>query len=161
MFKFIRLTHVFCTMFFSRLVMANESESTASIADSVTSSSVSAIQSTSALPSSGLYVLQVLLGLGFVVVLIFVAAWLMKRVGHGSLMGASHMRIMATLAIGTKERLAIVDVAGTQILLGVTSQSINTLHTFDTPIISTEKVKSDSDFSEKLKEILARGEAKP
>ncbi|MDO6745954.1 flagellar biosynthetic protein FliO [Gilvimarinus sp. 1_MG-2023] len=98
---------------------------------------------------------SVLLSLVFVVVLIFALAWLVRRVGMGGgfLSRSAVMKVVATLPLGTKERLVIVDVADKQLLLGVTAQSIQTLHVFDEAIASTE-IQSGELFSEKLKAVM-------
>ncbi|WP_439134310.1 flagellar biosynthetic protein FliO [Pseudomaricurvus sp.] len=112
------------------------------------------------MPSQGAYLFQVLLGLIFVLALVFAAAWLLKRVGQGTLTGSGHMKIVATLPMGTRERIALVDVAGKQILLGITATTINTLHAFDEPVITEEDQSNPSDFASKIREVMAKGMVK-
>lgn len=113
------------------------------------------------MPDQGSYLLQVLLGLMFVLALVFASAWLLKRVGQGGLTGNSHMKIVATLPIGTRERIAVVDVGGQQLLLGITPTSINTLHAFDEPVISQDNSPGSSDFASKIREVMAKSMVKP
>ena len=103
---------------------------------------------------------QVLLGLLFVVGLVFALAWLLKRVGQGSLVGSRQMKIVASLPLGTRERLALVEVGGQHILLGITPTSINTLHVFDEPVDLESTAEEGSDFATKLKDILNKGTVK-
>lgn len=113
------------------------------------------------MPDQGSYMLQVLLGLMFVLALVFASAWLLKRVGQGGLTGNSHMKIVATLPMGTRERIAVVDVGGQQLLLGITPTSINTLHAFDEPVITQDSAPGSSDFASKIREVMAKSMVKP
>ena len=112
------------------------------------------------MPDQGAYMVQVLLGLLFVVGLVFALAWLLKRVGQGSLVGSRQMKIVASLPLGTRERLALVEVGGQHILLGITPTSINTLHVFDEPVDLESTAEEGSDFATKLKDILNKGTVK-
>jgi len=96
---------------------------------------------------------SVLLGLLGIIALILGLAWFAKRAGATGWSRSSDMKVVASLALGTRERLLVVDVANTQILLGVTAQSINQLHVFDEPVINTDGTAS-SDFSQKLMSIM-------
>jgi Cu(I)/Ag(I) efflux system membrane fusion protein len=49
----------------------------------------------------------------------------------------------------TRERIALVDVGGKQILIGVTPQAIRTLHVFDEPVVAPDEPVS-GDFARKL-----------
>lgn len=93
-------------------------------------------------------------GLLFILAIIFALAWLVKRVGQGNMLAGNHLRIVASLPLGTRERLALVEVGGKQILLGMTQQSINTLHVFDEPVVIAGEAGSVSDFALKLRSFL-------
>ncbi len=97
--------------------------------------------------------LSVLLGLLGIVALILGLAWFARRAGATGWARSSDMKVVATLALGTRERLLVVDVAGTQILLGVTAQTINQLHVFAEPVIAADGTQS-SEFSQKLMSIM-------
>jgi flagellar protein FliO/FliZ len=102
---------------------------------------------------------EVMVGLILVLLMIFALAWLVKRMGAGSFLSNQHMKIVASVAMGTRERVALLDVGGKQILLGITPQNINTLHVFDEPVIITEPTgeKPPSDFSQKIKYYMQKG----
>lgn len=118
-------------------------------------------QRSTPLPNQGAYMAQVLLGLLFVLGLVFALAWILKRVGQGSLVGGQQMKVVAAMPMGTRERIALIDVGGQHILLGITSTQINTLHVFEEPIdLNKASDASGSDFSAKLKEILTKGAVK-
>lgn len=77
--------------------------------------------------------LPVALSLLVVVALIFAVGYVMRRlnvVGHGS----RQMQVVASLMVGTRERVVVVKVGEEQHLLGITSQNINALGRLDTPL---------------------------
>ena len=98
------------------------------------------------------------LGLGLLVViaLIFGCAAMLKRMSglHG--MNSKAMRVVSVMAVGNRERVALVEVGGVQILLGITPSAIRTLHVFETPVIDADAAPQ-GDFSRKLQELLGRG----
>lgn len=102
----------------------------------------------------GSHLASVALGLVLVVALILVLAWFMRRFNQGGIFNNSAIKIMAAMPLGTRERLLVVDVAGQQILLGVTATQINTLHVFSDPVIEANNPASSSDFGRKLLAVL-------
>jgi len=99
------------------------------------------------LPSSdmGASVMQMALGLVFVLGVIFLLAWLMRRVT--GIQGAKqHIKILSAINVGTRERAVLVEVAGEQLLLGVASGQVNLLHKITHPIVTS----NSSDFSSSL-----------
>jgi flagellar protein FliO/FliZ len=115
----------------------------------------------SSVPSHSSYLVQVLLGLGFVLSLVFAIAWLIKRVGHGALVGGQQMQVLASLPLGTRERVLLVDVAGQQLLLGVAPGRISTLHTFSEPVVDVSARAPVPDFGKKLRELMGSGALEP
>ena len=72
---------------------------------------------------------------GAIVVLIPMALWLLKRTPLGGGAGSGPMRQVAALPLSASQRVAIVEVGnGTArrwLVLGVTPQTIQTLHTLE------------------------------
>jgi len=66
------------------------------------------------------------LALFAVLAVIVVLASLLKRFNL-KFQGASGMKVLSSVSLGTKERLVIVDVGGQKLLLGVTQQRIECL----------------------------------
>lgn len=64
------------------------------------------------------------------------------------------INVIASRAVGSKERLMVVEVAGTQLLVGMTASNVNTLHVFDAPIVNTANVSVVSGFAGRLKSVL-------
>ncbi len=84
-------------------------------------------------PSSpGLFgaVFALLLVLGLIVGL----GWLLKRMPGSGFRPAAGLKLVASLPLGAKERVVVVEVGGQQLLLGVTAGGINTLHSLDAPL---------------------------
>ncbi len=71
-----------------------------------------------------LAVLALVIGLG----------WLLKRLPGSGFRPAEGMKVVASLSVGAKERVVVVEVNGQQLLLGVTAGGINTLHTLPEPL---------------------------
>ncbi len=85
--------------------------------------------------------------------LIYGAAWLVKRNKGFSPSAGIPMKTLSVLPMGVKEKIVLIEVGGKQILLGMTPHQINTLATFDEPIIDTT-LQNDKPFSVRLKEML-------
>ena len=68
-------------------------------------------------------------GLLIVVVFIIGAAFLLRRLAPGRFTGSQLLRPVSTLALGTRERLIVVEMGDQWLVLGVTASSITTLHT--------------------------------
>jgi flagellar protein FliO/FliZ len=68
-----------------------------------------------------------------VLVAIFIAAWVLKKLQVGGL-SVNGLKVVTSLSLGSKERLVVVQVGKKQLLLGVTGQQINILDTLDEPI---------------------------
>lgn len=116
---------------------------------------VTPIVTSPVMPNSQDQLIQVSLALACVLGLIYAIAWFIKRkqVVHG--FTNIPMKTLGVLPMGVKEKIVLVEVGGKQILLGMTASNINTLATFDEPIV-VEKEQIARSFSQKLKEILAQ-----
>lgn len=95
-----------------------------------------------------------LLGMGIsmaiVVAAILILGWFYSR---SRLAGSGHsdlINVVATRALGPKERLMVVEVADQQLLIGMTSTAVQTLHVFDTPLTIPESSTDTSSFSARL-----------
>ncbi|MHC5147839.1 flagellar biosynthetic protein FliO [Stenotrophomonas rhizophila] len=69
-----------------------------------------------------------------VLALIIGLGWLLKRMPGSGFRPAEGLRVVASLTVGAKERVVVVEVNGTQLLLGVTAGGINTLHQLPEPL---------------------------
>lgn len=112
-------------------------------------------KSTSAAESAGGSLLQVTLGLGVVLLLIFAVAWFVRRFTVLPGVSSGAMRVLSVLPMGQREKLVLVQVGDQQLLLGVSVGRINTLHVLDKPIesMSPEALNLDS-FGDRFRSIL-------
>lgn len=95
----------------------------------------------------------VILALLGIIGFIFLLAWGAKRFGGLSAMGIRDMKVVAAMPVGTRERVAIIDVKGQQFLIGITAQNINHLHSFPEPVITNDE-KRPGEFAEKLAKLM-------
>ncbi|WP_122034136.1 flagellar biosynthetic protein FliO [Aliivibrio sp. EL58] len=92
----------------------------------------------------------------FVIALILFFAWLLKRMRVPGVVGGSGsaMSIVKQLPVGTKERIAVVQVGEEQFLIGITSQNINMLSKLEKPLeISESKL---APFSAQLSQLMKK-----
>jgi flagellar protein FliO/FliZ len=98
---------------------------------------MSAAASSSSLPSSltGAADVSALAAMGkiafallVIVGVIFLCAWLIRRWGPGGGAFGQRIKLIAAKAVGTKERVVIVEVEGTWLVLGVSAGGISKLH---------------------------------
>jgi len=74
-------------------------------------------------------ILQAVLGLVAVLALVLAAAWLLKRFSGIRASGSGMLRIVGGAAVGQRERIVVVEVGGTWLLIGVAPGQVRTLHT--------------------------------
>ena len=79
-----------------------------------------------AVPAGG--VAQVVIGLAAVLALVGAIAWLLKRFSGLRGTGSGPIRVIAGAAVGQRERIVLVEVGGTWLLLGVAPGQVRTLH---------------------------------
>ena len=101
---------------------------------------------------------KAILGLVAVVSLIFLVAWFVKRFTGLAVSNQQQMRIVSAIPVGTRERIALVEVADKQILVGITQHNINVLHSFEEPVVNKND-KTGPDFASRLQSILSKGTA--
>lgn len=109
------------------------------------------------------FVLLTLLGM---IICILLIAWMVKRFSGLTGMGGRDLKIVSAIAVGTRERVAIVEVRGEQFLIGATPHNISLLHHFSEEQLRAsvsgtpaERAKTPSAFADKLQTILKQGSA--
>lgn len=101
--------------------------------------------------------LQLLLGLLLVIGLIFLLAWLVRRIQNSLPLKGSQqvISLLASQALGPRDRLLLVQVGKEQILLGLTPGTIVPLHVLQEPIeISVPESNLSSAFAQRLAKAL-------
>ncbi|HKJ95943.1 MAG TPA: flagellar biosynthetic protein FliO [Gammaproteobacteria bacterium] len=117
------------------------------------------------MPSPGVDVsslLRLTVGLAVVVGAIFLVSWILRRVG-GVRGGANgQMRVLGGVAVGNRERVVLVQVGETQLLVGVAPGRVQTLHVLDKPIeVPTGGAKGAGQagpFAERLRQLMGQDE---
>ncbi|WP_394005223.1 flagellar biosynthetic protein FliO [Luteimonas sp. WGS1318] len=66
--------------------------------------------------------------------LILGLAWLLKRLPGSGFRQADGLRVIASINLGAKERAAVVQVGGEQLLLGIGAGGVRTLHVLPQPL---------------------------
>jgi len=95
-------------------------------------------------------VLGVGISMFIVVAVIIVLGWLYSRsriVGGGA---SGVINVIASRALGPKERLLVVEVADQQLLVGMTATAVQTLHVFEKPVSVAEETGKAIGFAGRL-----------
>ena len=111
--------------------------------------------------SSFASLLQVLFGLGLVLAAIAGTAWLLRRLAPGQVSAASSLRVVGGVAVGPKERVVLVDVGETRLVLGVAPGHVSTLHQMPRPQDESVPIAADlpvGQFATRLKALLNKRE---
>jgi len=140
---------VFIISLFSTFALTEETSVYKVTADVATMDTTPLTMDKSAIQSQN--IMQLILGLIIVVGLIFACAWVMRRIGGTSGLTNQHIKSIACLPLGNKEKLVIVQAGNKQLLLGVTANQISCLSELDQPI---EPVTPDSQFADRIKRLL-------
>ncbi len=101
-------------------------------------------------------IMTVMMGLGLVLLIILGCAWLVRRIGMVPSANTGHIKVLAVLSVGSKERITLIEVGGKQLLVGVTANQINTLHCFNEPVVDSTNIKNNSEFAQKLHQLMSR-----
>ncbi|HWW08189.1 flagellar biosynthetic protein FliO [Collimonas sp.] len=106
--------------------------------------------------ASGL--LQAASGLAIVVALIFLCAWVARRLGLQKYNSGRLVKVIASTSIGQRERVVVVEIGGTWLALGVTPGRIQSLHSMPAQEITEDPTLpiGPGAFAQKLRESLGR-----
>lgn len=63
-----------------------------------------------------------------IVGLLFGATWAARKVSGGRLFGQGNMKVISGIAIGPKERIVLIEVEDTWLVIGIVPGQIRTLH---------------------------------
>jgi flagellar protein FliO/FliZ len=106
------------------------------------------------------FMIQFFAGLSVVLLCIIGLAWLMRRYSRLQSTAGGALRVVDGLALGARERIILVQVGDTQVLLGVAPGRVEAVHVLNEPVIIKGRNRPKAgDFSARLKE--AFGVEKP
>jgi flagellar protein FliO/FliZ len=116
-------------------------------------------------PAAG-SLLQTIVALCFVLGLLGVLAWAMKRYGPKAQGGAANLRLVGALNLGGRERIMVVEVGDQWIVVGASPGRINALATMPkqegiaVPVTQQTNLAAAGSFSEWLKQTVEKRNAK-
>lgn len=97
--------------------------------------------------------LEIVFALALIILLIVGAGWLMRRFSGVGTASNGQLSIVAAIGVGTKERIAVVQIGKRQIVVGITPQQINLLLELDQPI---EPKGENGEFARKLQSLMKK-----
>jgi len=111
--------------------------------------------------------LQAASGLAVVLALIFLCAWVARRLGLQKHNSGRLVKVIASTSIGQRERVVVVEIGGTWLALGVTPGQIQSLHAMPAQELAEDAklpiargaiaaTNVASAFAQKLRESLGR-----
>lgn len=98
---------------------------------------------------------QLTFGLLLVLGLMIGLAWLLRRTGSFQV-GGGGLRILGGLSLGSRERVVLLQVGDTQLLLGVAPGHVQTLHVLEQPL-DTAAAEVAGGFAAQLARIMKGG----
>lgn len=96
---------------------------------------------------------QVFIALVFVVLLIFLIAWFLKRVGYSGMQAHPLMTVKASLPLSTKEKLLIVEIGEEQVVIGVAPGFVGHIKSLDAPL-DFSHTKNNESFSAAFNQLI-------
>lgn len=90
---------------------------------------------------------KLVLGLFAILAIIYGCAWAMKRLRLPTAFSNSLMKIESVISVGAREKIALLRVGDQQLVVGITSSSIQTLH-----VIPADKNASVAGFAQQLQQ---------
>lgn len=103
---------------------------------------------------------QVSTALGGILLLILLAGWLFRRLGFApQARNSKLLNLRASCQVGQRERVVVIEVDNTLLVLGVTAQQITPLHTLPAPARDSEAADAaPADFRQLMQKVLKRPE---
>lgn len=92
-----------------------------------------------------------------VVTLIVALGWVYSRFRFSGNHRNQLINIVASRALGQKERLLLVQVADKQLLVGMTASQVQTLHVFEQPIVPERSGTDATPFRRRLRAAVLEG----
>lgn|SRR5690554_7404287 len=106
-------------------------------------------------------VLRVIVALVFILMVLLAGAWAVRRTGLARGAGAQSLRVLASQNLGGRALVVIVEVEDARLVLGVTAQQVNLLHTLppaspDSPVVNAQELTDNPGFTSALSRALKR-----
>lgn len=107
-------------------------------------------------------VLQVIVSLALVLAAVMLVGWILKRIQPMQRGPDGTLKVVGSLALGQRERVVLLEVNDTWLLLGVTPGQVNTLHSMPKGVLPAHAAggsPSHADFQGRLKKMMERRNA--
>ena len=105
--------------------------------------------------------LQVFIGLVAVLLLIAATAWVAKRLGITRGGSSSQLQVVASASVGTRERVVVVEVGDSWLVVGVAPGSVNALMTLPKgEIQSPAPIGLNATFAARLNQMIEKRRVK-
>ena len=108
-------------------------------------------------------VMQIVFSLILVLGLVVLVAWLMKRINLPQQGAASLLKVISGVGVGPRERIVLVEVNDTWLVVGVAPGQVSTLHTMPKGKLPTQPAHSfgnaDGKFQMWLKQMVEKRNA--
>ena len=105
--------------------------------------------------------IQVFIGLVAVLFLIAGAAWIAKRLGVTQMGASNLLRVISSVSVGTRERVVVVEVGESWLVVGVAPGSVNALMTLPKGELPTQSTSTlPGSFGLRLQQIIEKRRAK-
>ena len=104
-------------------------------------------------------VLQVILSLILVLAAVFVVGWILKRINLPQQGAGNALKVISGIAVGQRERIVLVEVNDTWLVVGVAPGQVNALHTMPKgvlPSASNPTAGDDNKFQGWLKQMMEK-----
>jgi flagellar protein FliO/FliZ len=108
-------------------------------------------------------VLQVVLSLLLVLAAVVVVGWILKRINLPQQGAGNALKVISGVAVGQRERIVLVEVNDTWLVVGVAPGQVNALHTMPKgflPSASSPATGDDSKFQGWLKQMMEKRNAR-
>lgn len=125
---------------------------------------VQAAEKPRGLPAAGLsgdvmgsgFLAQSATGLLVVLVSVIVVTWMIKRFGRLQSSAKGTLRMIDGMALSTRERIVLVQVGDTQVLLGVAPGRVEAVHVLEKPVVTETAREITGSFATRLREALVK-----
>ncbi|MEX2476129.1 flagellar biosynthetic protein FliO [Marinobacter sp.] len=94
-------------------------------------------------------------GLLAVIAIIYGCAWIIRRMNGMTGVNNQAIKVVSVMALGARERIALIEVGGQQILVGITPSTIRTLQVFEEPVVTPDQTSS-SEFARRLQGMIGK-----
>lgn len=106
-------------------------------------------------------IVQIVLSLLLVLAAILLVAWLLKRMNVAQQGTGNMLKVLGGVAIGQRERVVLIEVNDTWLVVGVGPGQIRTLHTLPKSALPVSSIPTvpDNNFSDWLKKFVEKRNA--